>query len=75
MDAVAPLRGVPIRFPQYWPPLLAAMTAHAGGDPEAARRLRTVAGKAPDPAIGAALLKFLEFSPRDAAYVAGELAQ
>jgi len=75
MDAVAPLRGVPIRFPEYWPPLLAAMTAHASGDPDAARRLRAVAGTSPDPAIGAALRKFLEFSPQDAAYVAGELEQ
>jgi CRISPR-associated protein Csx10 len=74
-DPVAPLRGVRVRFPQYWPPLLAAMTAHAGGDPDATRRLRTIAEKPPDPAIGAALLKFLGFSPPDAAYVAGELAR
>jgi CRISPR-associated protein Csx10 len=74
-DSVARLRGVQVRFPRYWPPLLAAMTAHAGGDPDATRRLRTVAATAPDPAIGDALLKFLEYSPPDAAYVAGELTQ
>ena len=74
-DSVARLRGVQVRFPRYWPPLLAAMTAHAGGDPDATRRLRSVAASAPDPAIGDALLKFLEYSPPDAAYVAGELTQ
>jgi len=75
MDAVAPLRGVPVRFPDRWPPLLAAMTAHADGDPAATRRLRGIAETPPDPGIGAALAKFLEFSPHDAAYVTGELAR
>ena len=75
MDAVAPLRGVLVRFPARWPPLLAAMTAHAGGDPAATSRLRAIAAAPPDPGIGAALRKFLEFSPRDAAYIAGELAR
>jgi hypothetical protein len=75
MDAVAPLRGVPVRFPDRWPPLLAAMTAHADGDPAATSRLRRIAEAPPDAGIGAALRKFLELSPHDAAYAAGELAR
>ncbi len=75
MDEVAPLRGVQVRFPQLWPPLLAAMAAHANGDPAATGRLRRLADTPPGPAVGAALRAFLEFSPQDAAYVAGELAR
>ena len=75
LDAVAPLRGMPVQFARQWPPLLAAMTAHAGGDADATGRLRRVAQSLPDPAIGAALRRFLDFSPQDAAYVAGELAR
>lgn len=75
LDAVAPLRGVPIRYARQWPPLVAAMTAHAGGDPDATRRLRRVAETFPDPAVSAALRAFLNFAPQDAAYVAGELAR
>jgi hypothetical protein len=75
LDTVAPLCGMPVRFARQWPPLLAAMTAHAGGDDEATGRLRRVAQSLPDPAIGAALQRFLDFSPQDAAYVAEELAR
>jgi CRISPR-associated protein Csx10 len=75
MDAVAALRGLPVRFPDRWPPLLAAMTAHADGDAAATSRLRRIAEAPPDPGTGAALRRFLEFSPRDAAYAARELAR
>ena len=47
MDEVAPLRGVQVRFPQLWPPLLAAMAAHANGDPAATGRLRRLADTPP----------------------------
>jgi hypothetical protein len=75
MDQVAPLRGVPVRFPRIWPALLAEMAAHVNGDPAATGRLRRVADSPPDPAVGAALRAFLEFSPQGAAHVAGELTR
>ena len=75
MDTVAPLRGFPVRFPGQWAPLLAGMTAHANGDPDATGRLRRVAAAPPDAGIGAALQAFLGFSPHDAVYVAGELTR
>jgi len=75
MDAVAPLRGIPLRFPDRWAPLLAAMTAHANGDPAATSRLRGDAEAPLDPGVGAALRRFLELSPQDAAYVTGELTR
>jgi hypothetical protein len=75
MDKVAPLRGLPVQFPRTWPGLLAVMAAHAGGDLDATGRLRRIADTPPDPAAGAALRAFLEFSPQDAAYVAEELAR
>lgn len=75
MTAVAPLNGVPVRFPRQWQPLLAAMTGHAGGDQAATDRLRGVADGHPDAGVRDALHRFLTFSPRDAAYVTGELAR
>ena len=74
MDKVAPLRGFPIRFPGQWAPLLAVMTAHANGDPDAAGRLRRIAQAPPDAGIGNALHAFLGFSQQDAVYVVRELA-
>jgi hypothetical protein len=75
LDAVAALRGVPVRFPRPWPGLLAAMTAHASGDPAASSRVRGAAEGFPDAGVGDALRTFLTFSPQDAASVAGVLAR
>ena len=74
MDTVAPLRGFPVRFPGQWAPLLALMTAHANGDPDATGRLCRIAQAPPDAGIGRALQDFLKFSQQDAVYVVRELA-
>jgi hypothetical protein len=75
MDTVAPLRGFPVRFPGQWAPLLALMTAHANGDPDATGRLCRIAQAPPDAGIGRALQDFLKFSQQDAVYVVRELAR
>jgi hypothetical protein len=64
-----------IRFPRPWPALLAAMTAHASGDPAASSRVRGAAEGFPDAGVGDALRTVLTFSPQDAASIAGELAR
>ena len=74
-DSVAALRGVPVRWPGRWPELRAGLLGHAAGDDGATALLRREAQHPLDADVGAALMKFLGFSPPDAAYVAGELAK
>src|SRR5260370_32079 len=58
LEAVAPLRGVQVRRPELWGPLLARLAAHAGGDRAATGLLRRMAAPAPDPARRAGLPHF-----------------
>jgi CRISPR-associated protein Csx10 len=75
LDAVAPLRGVQVRQPELWRPLLTRLAAHADGDQAATEYLRRMAGQPPDPGTGAALSYFLGLSAADAGFVAGELSR
>ncbi len=76
LDDIAPLRGLAVRRPELWRPLLARLTAHAAGDRTATefltRMARDLLGR--DPRTGEALTRFLGFAPQDAAYVARELS-
>ncbi len=75
LEAVAPLRGVQVRRPELWGPLLARLAAHAGGDRAATEFLRRMAARSPDAVSGAALTYFLGLGAGDAAYVARELSR
>lgn len=72
-DAVAPLAGVPVRFPQQWPGLRELLARHISGDHEAAAQLRQQAGDLPDDAVRGALRAFLSLPREDAASAAREL--
>jgi hypothetical protein len=78
-DAVAPLFGLPVRFPGRWPELRVLLAAHAAAgaaeDTDAARRLRLVADEFPDRGIADALRAFLSLPASDAAAMAGELGR
>ena len=75
MQDVAPLKGVPIRFGDQWPSLLAALTSCVAGDPHSAERLRVQARAVPDPSVAEAVRSFLNLTPAEMAYVAEELSQ
>jgi hypothetical protein len=75
LDEVAPLLGFPVRWPNQWPALLAALRQHVNGEARATATLRNVADRHPDAATGKALRRFLELAPDDAGFVLGELRQ
>jgi CRISPR-associated protein Csx10 len=75
MDAVAPLTGVPVRWPDRWPGLRAALSGHAAGDAEATRQLHRTAEDPPDANVGAALRAFLALPVGDMTDIARELGK
>jgi CRISPR-associated protein Csx10 len=75
MDTVAPLKGVPVRWPERWPALRNALAGFARGEAAAARHLHQEAGNASDAGIASALQALLAMPAADARYAAGELSK
>jgi CRISPR-associated protein Csx10 len=75
LDTVAPLTGVPVRWPDRWPELRAALAGHAAGDAAATRRLGRAAEDPLDASVGTALRALLAMPEEDMRYVAGELGR